>query len=254
MSIRLMSEIFESDTLGPTERLIMLAIADHADDTGRCYPSISRLAQRTGLSERAVRGNVRALENQGYLTIHIGAGQGGSNVYFARSTPAADTPPAADAPGRKCTTPRQEVPSTPAADAPKPPITTNNHQQSHEAPAAAAASQKNPTDRERLLDAMGVGPDGITGPSGFIGGMGDMAEAAKWSEMGLTLSQQVELIREICQRQRQKAPGWAPRSFGYFTQPMADFLARKNAPAPQSASVPGSRDRSMSFLRKVAGQ
>lgn len=115
-----MSAIFDSETLGPTERLIMLALADHADDSGRCYPSISRLASRTGLSERALRTNIRSLEAQGYLRILIGAGQGGSNVYFVSATPAADAPRQGMPPGSRCPTPRHLVPVTPAADAPKP--------------------------------------------------------------------------------------------------------------------------------------
>ena len=114
-----MSAIFESRTLGPTERLIMLALADHADDDGRCYPSILRLCERTGLSERAVQTNVKALSEKGYLRVIVGGGKGNANVYFVSPNPAAQTPyqmhPAADAPQ----TP-QQMRSNPAADAPEP--------------------------------------------------------------------------------------------------------------------------------------
>lgn len=120
MSIRLMSAIFESETLGPTERLVMLALADHADDDGRCYPSILRLCQRTGLSERAVQTNIRKLVQQGYIRIIPGGGKGNANLYFVSANPAADAPrtkctPAADAPQ----TP-QQMRANPAADAPEP--------------------------------------------------------------------------------------------------------------------------------------
>lgn len=114
-----MSAIFDSKTLGPTERLIMLALADHADDAGRCYPSMQRLQERTGLSERAVQTNVRALTDKGYLRVIVGGGKGNANVYFVSANPAAETPyqmhPAADAPQ----TP-QQMRSNPAADAPEP--------------------------------------------------------------------------------------------------------------------------------------
>lgn len=131
MSVRLMSEIFESTTLGPTERLVMLSLADHAGDDGRCYPSISRLCQRTGLSERAVQTNIRKLVEQGFIHIVQGGGKGGSNLYFLSSTPAADAPPqemhpAGNAPRSRCTpaadapAPPQQMRVTPAADAPKP--------------------------------------------------------------------------------------------------------------------------------------
>lgn len=115
-----MSAIFESETLGPTERLIMLALADHADDAGRCYPSIARLCQRTGLSERAIQTNIRRLSEQGYIRVSAGGGKGNANLYFITANPAADAPrskctPAPDAPQ----TPQQVRPN-PAADAPEP--------------------------------------------------------------------------------------------------------------------------------------
>jgi hypothetical protein len=124
VSIRLMSAVFESQTLGPTERLIMLALADHADDEGRCYPSIERLRQRTGLSERAVQTNIRNLVAQGYVRIVVGGGKGNANLYFVSANPAGDAPrtkctPAGDAPQ----TP-QEMRANPAADAPEPSGTT----------------------------------------------------------------------------------------------------------------------------------
>lgn len=136
MSVRLMSAVFESTTLAPTERLIMLALADHADDEGRCYPSILRLCQRTGLSERAVQTNIKKLVDRGYVRIVRGGGKGNSNLYFVSANPAADAPyeapnPAPNAPRRKCTpagdapqTP-QEMRSNPAADAPEPSGTIN---------------------------------------------------------------------------------------------------------------------------------
>lgn len=107
MSVKIMSAVFESETLGPTERLIMLSLADHADDAGRCYPSIARLRQRTGLSERAIQSNIRSLQAAGYITIIPGAGQGGSNVYIVRPTPAADAPK----PSRTIIEPSEYIPA-----------------------------------------------------------------------------------------------------------------------------------------------
>lgn len=131
MSVKLMAEIFESEVLGPTERLVLLALADHAGEEGTCYPSISRLCQRTGLKERAVQSNIQKLKNAGYISIEMNAGKRGSNLYTIRSTPAADAPldprsrctpqemhPAADAPH-----PRSKCTPTPAADAPEPSVT-----------------------------------------------------------------------------------------------------------------------------------
>ncbi|MFN3724509.1 MAG: hypothetical protein ACK4VZ_15890 [Paracoccaceae bacterium] len=56
----------------------------------------------------------------------------------------------------------------------------------------AAARENDPTqyqtDRERILAAMGVGSNGMAGPSKFLGGQVDMAQAKRWLEMpGMTL-------------------------------------------------------------------
>ncbi|ABF63527.1 hypothetical protein TM1040_0794 [Ruegeria sp. TM1040] len=122
-----MSAVFESETLGATERLIMLALADHADDEGRCYPSITRLCQRTGLGERAVQTNIRKLQAQGYVEIIPGAGRNGSNLYFVRPTPtpppAPDAPPHEMHPAPDAPPPRTKCTPTPAPDAPKPSVT-----------------------------------------------------------------------------------------------------------------------------------
>lgn len=120
-----MSAVFDSKTLGPTERLVMLALADHADDGGRCYPSNARLCGRTGLSERAVRQNIRALQSSGFLTVHIGVGQGGANVYIVRPEGGQQMPPAANAPGTSRPRGGHLLPNTGAADAPKPSVTIN---------------------------------------------------------------------------------------------------------------------------------
>ena len=106
-----MSQVFELDGVGPTHRLLLLALADHADDDGRCYPSLSRLCRRTGLTERAVRKNLRDLEAAGHLRTEVGTGPKGSNTYHV--TPRHELPPARKAP-------RHEMPHPPAPYAPPP--------------------------------------------------------------------------------------------------------------------------------------
>lgn len=124
MSVRIMAQVFDLPDMGPTKRIIMLALADHADDAGRCYPSVDRLAKRTGLSERAVRTNLRQLESEGYLGTQIGVGPQGCNVYIVRTTPAADAPRQEMPPGRSRPRGGHMTPHTPAADAPEPSRTT----------------------------------------------------------------------------------------------------------------------------------
>lgn len=115
MSVKIMSQVWEDEGIGPTDRLILLSLADHANDEGVCYPSVARLVRRTGLSERAVQTAIRRLEEAGRLKIERGSGPKGCNV-FTVCTPAADAPPqqmhpAADAPTPRssCGEPPQEL-------------------------------------------------------------------------------------------------------------------------------------------------
>ncbi len=48
MSILIMTEVWAEAQVKPHELLVLLCLADHADDYGdSCYPSIARLAKRT---------------------------------------------------------------------------------------------------------------------------------------------------------------------------------------------------------------
>ena len=62
--------------------LVLLALADIADDEGRCYPGIKSLAAKTRLSPRAVQYNIAALVASGDLRIDAPRGsQYGTNLY-----------------------------------------------------------------------------------------------------------------------------------------------------------------------------
>ena len=126
MSIKIMSLVFESETLGATERLVLLALADHANDDGVCYPSTGRLCQRTGLKERAVQGHIKTLVAGGYLTIEPNAGPRGANVFHIHMTPAESAPPQNLRPRRKQQYPPQKTTVPPAESADEP---SNNHQE-----------------------------------------------------------------------------------------------------------------------------
>lgn len=65
------------------ERLVLLALADHADHLGaNIYPSIGLVAWKTGYSESQVRRIMRQLVNSRYLiVVRNGGGRGNPNVY-----------------------------------------------------------------------------------------------------------------------------------------------------------------------------
>lgn len=67
MSVRLMGAVFELD-VAAGEKLVLLAMADHARDDGSgCYPSIELLARKTSQSRRGVQKIMRRLEDAGLI-------------------------------------------------------------------------------------------------------------------------------------------------------------------------------------------
>ena len=79
----------------PTERLILIAIADHLGDDGRCWPSAERLGELTGCSYSTVRRAIRSLTRDDIL---LGAQRPGRSTVYRidwrqlSPTPAEDTP------------------------------------------------------------------------------------------------------------------------------------------------------------------
>lgn len=74
-----MSLVFGHYPRGGGEMLLALALADHAHDDGTSIrPSISKLAEKTRQSERAVQYQLRAMEVSGWLQL-VNNGNGGRN-------------------------------------------------------------------------------------------------------------------------------------------------------------------------------
>lgn len=81
MSIKVMSWVWENGPNDPTERLVLLALADFADDHGNCHPSMIGIGQKACVTERGARGIVRRLEADGWINVAIGGGRGGKSRY-----------------------------------------------------------------------------------------------------------------------------------------------------------------------------
>lgn len=67
MSIKLMTAVWDREDLTSTHKLVLLALADWANDEGLCWPSINRLAVKTSLTTRGVQKAIRALEDMGFV-------------------------------------------------------------------------------------------------------------------------------------------------------------------------------------------
>jgi len=81
MSIRVLSAIWEVGPEDQTDLLVLLALADFADDAGRCYPSMASIARKARLTERGARNVVRRLEALGWIKVRVNGGRGGANHY-----------------------------------------------------------------------------------------------------------------------------------------------------------------------------
>lgn len=69
-----MAIVWELD-LPPGEKLVLLALADQANDQGiQCWPSISTIAHRSGQGERTVHRVIASLEKKRHLTRNLRTG------------------------------------------------------------------------------------------------------------------------------------------------------------------------------------
>ncbi len=62
-----MTEVWESSSTKGGARLVLLALADYANDEGYCHPGVERLALKSALTERNVQFILRDLEARGEL-------------------------------------------------------------------------------------------------------------------------------------------------------------------------------------------
>ncbi|HEX5236140.1 MAG TPA: helix-turn-helix domain-containing protein [Silvibacterium sp.] len=86
------------------ELLVLLALADWADDAGRCYPSVARIAEKSRLTERQTYNVLRQLREDGTITLASGGGRGRMTVYRINTQKFA---------GKKVSSARREKPLNP---------------------------------------------------------------------------------------------------------------------------------------------
>lgn len=119
MSVRVMTRVWELD-LPDSQKIVLLALADCANDEGHCWPSMRTLAAKCSKGERTVQGVIIKLCEAGHLTRREVPGKGCNYTVHPRS----DSTPAENAPRREVQKPPQGLRDTPAAAADKP---SKNH-------------------------------------------------------------------------------------------------------------------------------
>lgn len=103
-----MNAVWVAGGLTPVDKIVLLCLADRANDGGFCWPSVATIARETGVSPRGVQAALRRLRQLGLIDVRQSAGGRMSNVYrlhlAAISTPerhtkAAPAEPETPAPG-----------------------------------------------------------------------------------------------------------------------------------------------------------
>jgi hypothetical protein len=80
-------EVLDDGTLTPTEIIVYVTIARHADTSGQAYPSRARIAKLARCSESTVDRAVAVLKAGRYLEVH--RREGTSNLYVIHEVRAA---------------------------------------------------------------------------------------------------------------------------------------------------------------------
>lgn len=79
--------------LSGTEKLLLLVLRIRAGDNGRCWPSQSRLARDTGLTERTIQAATAKLKLRGLIEVEPAASDRRSNEYRLNLPEAASRTP-----------------------------------------------------------------------------------------------------------------------------------------------------------------
>ena len=81
MSVRTMARVWADSTHAGTDLLMLLAIADFADDEGNAYPAVPTLAKKCRMSTRNANFILTALKASGELQVRANEGPKGTNRY-----------------------------------------------------------------------------------------------------------------------------------------------------------------------------
>ena len=84
MSLILMAKAFSVNVGNPTRKLVLLKLADNANDHGECWPSYKHIADQCEISRRTAMTHINALCDEGLIqkTTRKGPNGNSSNMYL----------------------------------------------------------------------------------------------------------------------------------------------------------------------------
>ena len=68
MAVKVSAAVWDAGPRERTMRYVLLALADHADQSGFAFPSIARLAERCALTDRSIIGALKQLQHENWIT------------------------------------------------------------------------------------------------------------------------------------------------------------------------------------------
>jgi hypothetical protein len=84
MSIKIMTYVWKCSPVKGTELLMLLALADNANDDGVCYPSIGYLAHKARINERNAQKTIKSLAKKKLIKVERNAGKSTIHGYTNR--------------------------------------------------------------------------------------------------------------------------------------------------------------------------
>jgi DNA-binding Lrp family transcriptional regulator len=238
--------------LKPPTKIVLWHLADCHNPAGGCFPSQKYLADECEMSRSTVNEHLDKLEKAGLIRretqvdprtkqqlptqYHLAL----DGILFVPETQDVDGEETADASAVS------EIRTGAVSGKTQKPCPENGHSRVRNPDTnlvrepvkepdggdGVGASDRGLTEREELIEAMGAQP--ITATGRIFGNIADMAEVARWSDLGLTHSQQIQIIRETMTGK----PDGPPKSFKYFTASMQRAAAELSRPALQPAQGP----------------
>lgn len=113
MSIKLMSKAWDL-AIPQGQKFVLIALCDHANDDGVCYPSQNKLAEKCSMSDRAIINHIKWLEQQGFISKERrqSSQRRYSDLYQICLEPA-NSAPAHSAPANSAPEPENSAPTEP---------------------------------------------------------------------------------------------------------------------------------------------
>lgn len=68
MSLKAITWAWEQRKIASSQKIVLLALADHARECGCCFPSTRFIAEKCGMKQRMAQYHVKNLEKLGYIT------------------------------------------------------------------------------------------------------------------------------------------------------------------------------------------